>query len=130
MTIEGFSFGYSFFKKDGLLVPTANEVRDVRKTLRNPMDQATLRACSGMDKVVRNHVWATPGAKEMVYELVEQLERLPAYEPRSFAFGCVAGRHRSVALLEITKDILAGHGHDVVITHIHLARALKNEPLT
>lgn len=123
------SFGYAFLAKDKQPPPLANLERDVRLNLRNPMDWDTLKRYSGLHNIIRRHLLDTPGANEFIEETIAAIELLPPDEPRSIAIGCVAGRHRSVGLVEIIAARLKQRGHKVKTEHLHLARAMKNEPL-
>lgn len=130
MTIRLISFGYSFMQKDTgqPVAPEADITRDVRISLRNPAAVAILKMYGGKDKEIQDHVLATPGVDIFILELITEIRMRNG--SCTVAIGCVAGRHRSAALVEIIAKILDLEGHETEITHMHLERALRNEPLT
>lgn len=126
--IKLYSFGWGFLAKDEKPPPAAELVEDVRKSLRNPPSSQLLKL-DGKNRRLQRFVRKTPGADAFIAKVIAFVEGLPSSGPRRVAVGCVAGRHRSVALVEIIAKELRRRGHRVVIVHIHLTRALANEPL-
>lgn len=116
----------SFSYKRGL--PTGLDlVLDVR-FLANPHWVPSLRAGTGRDNDVRDHVVGDPRFADFFDRVRDLLlSLLPAYreEGRAYlaiGFGCTGGRHRSVAVAELMADALAGSGWQVSIRHRELDR--------
>ena len=116
------SFGFKY----GLPVD-ADLVADVR-FLPNPHWVPELRARTGRDTAVRDHVLAQDGAGEFL-DRYEELLRLVfdgyAREGKRYALlavGCTGGKHRSVAMTEQLAARLAGDGVDVQLVHRDLGR--------
>ena len=116
------SFGYGHGTP-----PTATITLDTRYVLRNPHSDPSLRALTGHDLAVRDHVLATPGARGLVAHAVALAATLACAAATTsgqrvdVAVGCVGGRHRSVALAEeITRQLLLyGIGTEVTHRDIH-----------
>lgn len=96
--------------------PEADLVLDARRHLRNPHHDPAMRALTGLDAAVREHVRATPGARNIVghaaalasdllTDVADETHRLV-----TIAVGCVGGRHRSVALAEEIATELRAEG--------------------
>lgn len=109
------SFGYGHAP-----APDADITLDTRRHLRNPHRDPTMREMTGLDARVRDHVLATPGARNLIghatamaFDLINDV----AGQPVTVAVGCVGGRHRSVALAEEIATELRAEGLAVVIDH-------------
>lgn len=74
------------------------EIHDVRR-FKNPYHNRKLRQLNGLHPLVQREVLGTPGVMEMINEIVKR-------RPEVVAFGCTAGRHRSVAIAETVARIL------------------------
>ena len=116
-TVEVVSFGFRYG------VPLdANMVMDVR-FLPNPHFVPELRSGTGLDEDVRRFVLEKPETAEFKKLFGSMLDfLLPAYsrEGKSYltiAVGCTGGRHRSVAIVEETAQILRSKGISVRCTH-------------
>lgn len=127
--IKLISFGWGYLEKDQLPPPLAERVEDVRRKLRNPAVDPALLQLDGRDPRLQAVVLFTPGATAFLGALMVATIALPESEPRRIAIGCVAGRHRSVALVQMMADRLRQKDYKVTVTHLHLSRALANEPL-
>lgn len=108
--VELISFGFRYG------VPLdANIVMDVR-FLPNPHFIPELRPGTGLDEDVRGFVLEKHDTSEFLRLLSDMLNfLLPAYSREgktylNIAIGCTGGRHRSVAIVEETAQILAGCG--------------------
>jgi UPF0042 nucleotide-binding protein len=117
------SFGYRYG------IPTeADMVVDVR-FLPNPNFVASLRRHSGLDRKVREHVFAGRTARSFMRRLTGMLHFLiPLYRKEGKAYftlgvGCTGGRHRSVAVAVALGKILGKDDGAVVVTHRDLARS-------
>jgi UPF0042 nucleotide-binding protein len=116
------SFGF----KNGLPLD-ADIVMDVR-FLPNPYWVDSMRALTGRDDVVREHVFAHPAAGEFLDRFDDLLTRLlPHYamEGKSYltiAIGCTGGRHRSVAVVEELARRMEDRGIDARVVHRDLPR--------
>uniref|UniRef100_UPI003F497CF2 RapZ C-terminal domain-containing protein n=1 Tax=Sphaerisporangium sp. CA-236357 TaxID=3240030 RepID=UPI003F497CF2 len=117
------SFGYLHLS-DGV-PPAADRVEDVRDRLRDPAAARDILDLDGMHPRVQDIVLATPGARELLDNLLQYAE-LPA-GPAAIAIGCAGGKHRAAALTEILGRRLRERGHAVQIEHrhAHLPRVLK-----
>ncbi len=117
MTVSVVSFGY----RHG--VPRESDyVLDCR-FLPNPYFVDRLRAKSGLDPEVRDHVVGQPEWKEF-FDRVSGLIAfvLPRHEREgkpllTVAFGCTGGRHRSVVVAEAVAEWLRDSGVPVRVIH-------------
>ncbi|MDD9857480.1 MAG: RNase adapter RapZ [Gammaproteobacteria bacterium] len=111
------SFGFKFGSPR-----EADFVFDVR-CLPNPHWEEKLRALSGLDQAVIDHLDAHQSARKMSDEIHRFVEKwLPdfAAENRSYltvAIGCTGGRHRSVYIAERLRKRFARHGVKVQVHH-------------
>jgi UPF0042 nucleotide-binding protein len=102
-------------------------VFDVR-FLRNPHWAPALRGGTGRDADVRAHIVADPAFEAFFARTRDLLlTLLPLYRDEGRAhlaigFGCTGGRHRSVALTEMTAAALAKAGWQVSTRHRELDR--------
>lgn len=122
MNIHCMSFGF----KHG--VPAdADFVIDVR-CLPNPYWVEELRSKTGLDKEVKDYVFAFDQSNELLKKLIDFLDFLnPLYikEGKSqivFAIGCTGGNHRSVAIAEALKDHFAKKWDNVTVNHRDIDR--------
>ena len=98
----------------------ADLVLDVR-FLPNPYFVADLKALSGLDAPVREHVLAQAATQEFLEHIVRLLRFLiPQYqaEGKSYltvAIGCTGGRHRSVSISHRIAELLRGHPSNLAI---------------
>lgn len=123
MTIEIVSFAYKFG-----LPPEADLVFDCR-FLRNPHYDPALRALDGRDAAVASYVKEDPLFQTFFDQVLAHLRLLrPAYEAAgksylTIAFGCTGGKHRSVALAELTASALQDRRRSVRLRHRERERA-------
>jgi UPF0042 nucleotide-binding protein len=102
------SFGYKFGLPD-----EADLVLDAR-FLPNPFWVPSLRLLTGQDAAVKEYVVDRPDAKEFLDRVADLLRflapRFLSEQKRRLvlALGCTGGRHRSVALAEALRSLLAG----------------------
>lgn len=117
------SFGYLHL--DTGSPPRADRVEDVRDRLRDPAAAADVLVLDGRDPRVQDIVVRTPGAADLLDNLVRYAE-LPA-APHSIAVGCAGGKHRAPSLVELLARDLRNRGHqvDVEHRHAHLPRVLR-----
>ena len=116
-TVELVSFGFRY----GLPMESSM-VMDVR-FLPNPHFVPELRPKTGLDQPVRSFVEGraeTAKFTAMFWELLDFL--IPSYrsEGKSYltiSIGCTGGRHRSVALVEMTAEYLKKAGVSVKVNH-------------
>ena len=118
------SFGFKY----GIPVD-ADLVFDVR-FLDNPHFVPTMRHLPGTDPTVREFVFRSGEASELVTKYLELLKfSLPRYEREGKAYltigiGCTGGRHRSVAVVEVLADNLRAQVElPISIVHRDIARA-------
>lgn len=111
------SFGFKY----GL--PTdADLVFDVR-FLPNPYYIEELRSLTGNDKVVRDFVMKSNGAKEFEEKLNDMIEFLiPKYIAEGknllvISIGCTGGRHRSVTIANRLNNYLKSQSYTVFLKH-------------
>lgn len=108
--IEITSFGY----KHGL-PPVGFSVLDCRH-LSNPHHDPDLRPLDGLD----GRVQAFVTEKMAAHNLFRDALCMVASGRDKIAFGCVGGRHRSVAMAEWVAQTLRERGYDVTVTHREL----------
>ena len=110
------SFGYGHL--GGQAPPAAERTEDVRTRLRDPAAARDILDLDGRDVRVQRVVLGTPGARELLVNLAAHVA-LPA-GPKSIAVGCVGGKHRAAALIEILGGELRDRGIEVEIEHLHV----------
>jgi len=116
-SVEVQSFGFRY----GIPMES-NVVMDVR-FLPNPFFVPELKEFSGLDDAVREYIVDQPMTAAFIDYFFPMLDMLvPAYEQEGRAYltisiGCTGGRHRSVALAEITAMHLQSIWPSVRITH-------------
>lgn len=115
--------------------PDANFVIDVR-FLRNPHWQEDLRALSGLDGAVGDHIAGGPAYAEAlagIESLLLLLVPLCLADEKScvrVAFGCTGGRHRSVHVAERVAARLRAAGFSPSLEHRDLATPPRVERST
>ena len=116
------SFGF----KNGL--PTESDlVFDVR-CFPNPFYVTELRDKTGLDKEVRDYVFADAGARMFTEKLCDMMEfLLPKYieEGKSqinVSIGCTGGKHRSVAIAEALRAYLSDKKYNALSIHRDIQR--------
>lgn len=123
MTISVVSFGYKY----GLPF-NADLVFDVR-FLPNPHFVEHLRPGSGNDQPVVEYILASQITQAFLKHCFEFIQFLiPQYEREgkaylTIAFGCTAGRHRSVAVANLLHQQLGSQGYQLTLTHRDLEKA-------
>jgi UPF0042 nucleotide-binding protein len=122
MTVALVSFGYKY----GL--PTdADLVLDCR-FLPNPFFVEELRHRVGTDQAVATYVLDREETRQLLQHVTGLLDfALPQYqrEGKSYltiAIGCTGGRHRSIALVEELRRLLAARGYRVLVRHRDVER--------
>jgi len=123
MQILIITFGYKY----GLPLQS-DIVIDVR-FIPNPFYEEDLSTLTGLDKEVQDFVLRFQETNDFINRFVDFLLYLiPLYIREGKAYltislGCTGGRHRSVAMGEILKNILEEKGYNTSIEH----RDVKNE---
>jgi len=113
--VQSFGFRYGIPMESSI-------VMDVR-FLPNPFFVPELKELSGLDDAVREYIVDKPLAAAFIDYFFPMLDMLvPAYQQEGRAYltisiGCTGGRHRSVALTEITAMHLQTNWPSVRITH-------------
>ncbi|HEV2177481.1 MAG TPA: RNase adapter RapZ [Terriglobia bacterium] len=122
MLVSMVSFGFRFG------VPAdADLVFDVR-FLPNPNYVPRLKKETGRDAPVQRFMDRYPQTREFVERVADLLiYLLPHYihEGKSYltiAFGCTGGRHRSVAIAERVRKVLAEEGYETKVIHRDIER--------
>ncbi|HET7315286.1 RNase adapter RapZ [Salinisphaera sp.] len=116
--VQSFGFKYG-------LPPAVDFVVDVR-CLPNPHWVPQLRALTGLDSAVAEHLAAQPATHEMRDDILRFFTRwLPdfAREDRTYitlAIGCTGGKHRSVYLAEQIAEHLRRQYANVLVRHNEL----------
>ncbi|WP_323746347.1 RRQRL motif-containing zinc-binding protein [Catenulispora pinisilvae] len=110
------SFG--FLHMPGGTPPVADRVEDVRQRLRDPAAAKDILDLNGFDERVQQVVLNTPGAAELLDNLVAYAE-LPRSGPPRIAIGCAGGKHRASALVRLLAARLRERGFLVVEEHLH-----------
>ncbi|MFE2869373.1 hypothetical protein [Embleya sp. NPDC059259] len=109
------SFGYGHGP-----APIADLTYDLRRGFRNPHADPTMRAMTGLDHPVYDHVLVTPGIElvaRSAADLAADLRIELAGGPITVAAGCVGGRHRSVGLARRVAELLTKRGAVVELIH-------------
>ncbi|MEV5408587.1 RNase adapter RapZ [Thermopolyspora sp. NPDC052614] len=112
--VEVTSFGYGHAAP-----PEADIVLDGRRLFRNPHASPAMRAMTGLDPAVYEHVLSTPGVRQVVDHTAACVRELLAATGQSVRVGagCAGGRHRSVVIARALADELAATGVDVRVHH-------------
>jgi len=125
--IELFSFGWGFCEAREQ-PPFAHKIVDIRYNLRNVPPKQILQS-SGMNLDVQWFVLETPGALEVIADIVALARAQPIEADYVIGIGCQAGRHRSVAIVEIVAAELKKLGRACRLRHIHYDWAMDEKPL-
>lgn len=102
------------FAYKGARRPKADLVLDCRD-LRNPHNHSKLRTQTGLMPEVQRFVKADPAYLDMVGKAFFEVQK--AHPSVIIGFGCVGGRHRSVAMAELVGEVLRKTSHNVQIEH-------------
>ena len=104
------SFGYKHRRppSDALMVI------DCRRMV-NPHDMPRLRPLNGKDEAVQAFVRRDPK-----FNAITSLALTHAISGGVLAFGCIGGRHRSVAMAEMTAQRFIDAGHTLIVEHLEL----------
>ena len=111
------SFGFKYGMPYGL-----DMLFDVR-FLKNPYFQRTLRFQTGDDKPVQDFVYAQKESEVFTNKVIDLLDFLvPLYESEGKSYltlgiGCTGGRHRSVSIVNLLKEVLLQKG--LTVSHKH-----------
>jgi len=122
-------FVTSFAYRHGL-PRAADLVFDVR-FLNNPYYDPAIRALTGRDQRVKDHILKDPDYHSFIASLTGLLDLLvPRYEEEgksylTIAVGCTGGRHRSVFVAEEVAAWLTSKGRKVHLHHRELEQAGK-----
>ncbi|MFE5847925.1 hypothetical protein ACFQ7N_40515 [Streptomyces niveus] len=115
------SFGYGHAP-----APTAEATYDLRKLFDNPFDDPELKHLTGLDAPVYDHVLKTRGVEELAVWVANGaigLNRSTGVDV-VLAYGCIGGRHRSVALARLTREHLQLAGRTVSVQHRDITKPL------
>lgn len=113
--------------------PTADVTLDLRDYLSDPAHVPGGRMLDmrgDEDQEVRDFVFATPGALELLDDTARLASRMAQVKPVVVAFGCKGGKHRAAALAAALGEQLAAAGCDVEMVehlHAHLPRVIRGE---
>lgn len=110
LTLISFSYKYN-------VPPGATKVFDVRNTVRNPWKDPVLKKLNGKHPDVQSFVANCKGGKKVI-----QTSTVSIKNGATIAIGCMGGKHRSVALVEIIKAKAEEKGWIVEIFHRDLDR--------
>ena len=100
------SFGYKHGSP-----PEGAEIFDCRM-MRNPFFEPLLKNMNGRDLLVQNYV-----ADDVQYHRLLNRAAKSAQQGNDVAFGCMGGKHRSVAMAEALKRCLEAVGVSVQVEH-------------
>jgi UPF0042 nucleotide-binding protein len=106
MHLKLVSFGFKYG-----VPPEASVVLDCR-VLRNPVHDTDLKGKTGCDQEVidrvRNHeLW--PLLVKVAVETINHREGVENKKEFTYGIGCVGGRHRSVALVNVLSEMYSRH---------------------
>lgn len=103
---------------------------DLSEQLRNPAD-TRLREMTGLDREVRQHVMATPGATKIVDDTIARIggalikmQQSGRQELTEVHVRCRGGRHRSVVIAEEVAVALRAQGVNAEVEHHHIDKPL------
>ncbi|MFD6149477.1 ATPase [Streptomyces sp. NPDC060243] len=113
--------------------PEAHILLDLRNHFRDPHVNPALRALTAEDRVVRRAVLRTPGIRPLLAATVAQAFAYAAgpsadKHPLHIAVGCAGGRHRAGTAAYVLARRLRRRGHDVVLVHRDMTRAVVERP--
>ncbi|MGW9635032.1 RapZ C-terminal domain-containing protein [Nocardiopsis alba] len=102
---------------------------DLTTALRNPADDPRMIQMTGLDAKVRKHVLATPGARRIIEQALEQTGKAMLAAPKGelvevFTF-CQGGRHRSVAVAEELAAALRANGINCEVEHRDIKKPVR-----
>jgi len=118
------SFGYRYG------TPGAVELLFDVRFLPNPYFEESLRAGTGLETAVADHVVKSERGREFIGRLDGFIDYLlPFYDEEGKAYltigvGCTGGRHRSVAVAEAIAGRLREQGREVNVSHRDVERPL------
>ncbi len=121
ITITSFGYKYKIPFYGGIPIKTI----DLRKVVRNPWRDPTLRKLTGLNESVQQYVEQCLRAKAILKALYKRALNPILKSDTNIAFGCHGGKHRSVAMAELLAKSLKEAGLEVNIIHRDLAT--KNE---
>ncbi|MBQ3404227.1 MAG: RNase adapter RapZ, partial [Oscillospiraceae bacterium] len=125
INVNVMSFGFKY----GIPIE-ADMLIDVR-FLPNPYYVTDLRTRNGLDKAVSDYVFSNGTAREFMDKFRDMLAfMLPHYVEEgktslTICIGCTGGKHRSVAVTEQLREIVADIGYPVECIHRDIKRDTK-----
>jgi RNase adaptor protein for sRNA GlmZ degradation len=110
--------------------PTADLTIDLRRFLADPahVPGGAMLDMTGLDPVVADFVFATPGAQDLLDNTVWTVLAMLKVKPHiTVAAGCKVGKHRAAAYSARLRAALvdAGVTADVQHLHVHLPRVIR-----
>jgi RNase adapter protein RapZ len=112
------SFGYLHGKPAG-----GDLTIDLRDRIRDPHVHPALRELTGLDAPVYRHVLATPGARDLIADVAQQVMALTRAQRRvRVLVGCQGGRHRSVVVAREVARLTGLFGVATEVAHHHVSR--------
>ncbi len=109
-------------------IPENAYVFDVRKSVRNPWKNPSLRKLNGLDREVQEWLKRCSGVSAIVSPATYILRHGKYYKgnyTNNVAIGCQGGRHRSVAIVEMVRKAVKLSGTDKTLTVIHRDLKIK-----
>lgn len=124
------SFGYLHPWPEDVPRPADEDIHDLRELVADPahVPDEDMRDRTGLDLDVADFVFATKGANDLLYKVLDETKARALDGPVTLAFGCAGGRHRSVALAEELNKWLGevyGYASTVRHLHVHLPRVIR-----
>ena len=128
LTVE--SFGYS---KSGP-PDIADAVFDVRH-VGDPKPIKDMRYRNGLDSVVHENVFSDGSAEDVVKKALAFVKKNASKKELTIAFGCSAGRHRSVAIAEevarrvhreVGRDVMRATYHKEILVQLAASNAIDH----
>lgn len=119
MRVNLISFGFKYG------VPSETDLVFDLRFLPNPYFVEELRPLSGKDQPIVDYIFADEPACQFRSHFLDFLQfMLPLYDSEgryrlSIGLGCTGGRHRSVAMTELTARALRQLGYTVTVEHRH-----------
>ena len=107
LSLTSFSYKHGQPPNNALVV-------DCRK-FANPYYRADLKSLTGRDRAVQDFI-----TNDTAYEYLFPAAVTAALNGHDLAFGCLGGRHRSVAMAELVAAHLRSVGNLVQVTHTAL----------
>ncbi|WP_017581633.1 RapZ C-terminal domain-containing protein [Nocardiopsis valliformis] len=106
---------------------------DLSRALRNPHHDPQMKYKTGLDRQVRDHVMATPGATEIRDRTVDRIEAARVFhdmhgEITEVGIYCKGGRHRSVAIAEAVAVELRARGINTEVEHRDIDKPVVATP--